>query len=480
MKRRPIILPIAVMGFGVLIAYALAQRSVPAGATGELAVGIALLADGRPQEAKEVIAAIDKDAPDYKVARCYYALCLYELNDDLRFLKEVEKSAVKEANVGPKIREDLEFKEIDTLFRYKGYERLLSRIHVFWSESPNSSRLATVIEYQMASLFEQGMKKAEEASIIGDSDRFDRRWAETRTNLQEFLALASAFGGSNYTVLPQRTLREDIWMARMTLGEEEAALEEVPILDTASREKFSLLRIRLYYTMQPEQTDRNLQMMKQFIEEFPLSKGRQRVEFDMASIGFHRGEAICMEAAATEEAGDVEAAAELRAAAHRYFKPARLLQRRVVSDQESGLKASDIRDLREDLLCSYYWEKDFANLAAETSSLKESSTPGDLDWILARTFEGITLLQVSLAATDAAAEIFDEVMEINFNGKPDHDRLVSVATLWRVSIALRVGDLEKVREIIHWVEASDCTENIKTGFLEDNQELVDPQHSNTP
>src|SRR5207249_1484767 len=116
---------------------------------GTLDDAIALLNGGQPEQAKQLIATIGQDQPDYGAAQCYNALCLYALGDYRGFLKQLDSAAVKQATIGADVREDLAFKQIDALFRYRRFEDLLPRLRAFQQAYPTSPRIRPLKEYWM-------------------------------------------------------------------------------------------------------------------------------------------------------------------------------------------------------------------------------------------------------------------------------------------------------------------------------------------
>jgi len=464
MKPKLIVRLGALLAVGALAVYVLAQPGAP-DATSQLDDAVALLALGKPQEAKALLATIDAGDPAYEAAKRYSALCSYELKDYLGFLKAVESFEVSAPVVPAEIREELGYARIDALFRYRKFEDIFPKIQAFRTAHPDSARLDAVTEYQLAALYERGMKKTLEAVKTQDTNRFNARWTEGRANLEEFLLLAASFPATNYSLFPKRNFKEDLWVARMTLGGGEAALEEIPMQDAAAREKFSLLRAQLYPKIQPEQIDQNLQRLADFINQFPASKSRPRIEYDMVRLRFRAGEQLCKEALAAEQAGEAKIAADKRAAARRYFELARPGQSRAVVDKAAGVEASDICDLREDLLRSYYWERDYATLAAQAASQVATATPGDLDWARGKVFHGIALSSQTPPKLSEAAAVLDEVLALGFNNDSEHNEAVIAAAKWRSYVAFTSGDKAEAEEIVEWVQGGNCAKHLKADFL---------------
>lgn len=448
--------------------YVFAQRTEPRnyGRTyGEaLTAAIMRLENDENAEAKELIDTIDENDPDYDAAQAYGAVCAFRLDDLKGFLNAMETLDLNQGGTPPEIREDLAYKQIDALFNYRKFESLLERIPQFQSNHPNSSELWPMFEYQMATLFERGMKKTLEASTMWNDSGDNPRWTEGEANLQEFLLLAASHQSTNYTTLTKRNLREDTLRARIVLGQQEAVFNEIPTGDVATQEEVSLLTIEIYRKLQPENMDRNLDMLQDFIRDFPESRRRKRIEFDIATVSFERGKQLCMEA---DEAGrqlNGKASAEKRAAAQSYFQLQRSLKGHRVNP-ELGINTSDVFDMRKDLIHSYWYERDYAGLRSVTTSRIADSTPGGLDWIVAKLFLGIAIMSETPGHSADATPIFDEILACGFTGKPDQDHLVECAVRWRLHIARTSDDTDTVQQLVSMVRDGICTKNIKEGFF---------------
>lgn len=468
-----------------LAIYVFAQQSVSP-ARDQLATAIALLNEGRPQEARTVLTNISPTDPEHGVAQFYDALALHAAQDKLGFLNKLEALKPNTAPVPAQLREELAVRQLDALFHYRKFDDLLTNAAAFEQAQPDSEQLQIIAEYRLAALFERGMKKTAEACSTKDQTRFNQRWAEGKTNLEQFLALAASFKGTDYTTIKKHKLAEDIQVARLALGDEKAVLEETAIQDDAVREKIGLLRLNLYQKLQPEQVDRNLDLMKEFLTQFPASKQRQRVEFDMANISFPRGKELYMEAEEAEYFGDARAAAAKRNQAGRYFETVRSVQSEARADKSLGIEASDLLDLRADMLYSYYLEKNYSRLAQLSAALVSESTPGDLKWIQGKVYAGIALRMLSPEKTKEAATIFDEVLALGFKNRPDHDHQLDIAARWRIkaesdflrALGLTAESMTKAREIFK-VE-NDDPDSANWEFLDDQissfkeYEVIDP------
>jgi hypothetical protein len=459
----------------LLSAYVLAQQLAPTGPGRSRTVrdAIALHDQGHYPDALDLLASVPEADPERQTADCYRALCLYHLQDRQAFWKTVEALDLKAVQVAPALREDLAAKQLEVLLHFRKFEDLIPRIQSFQTNYPASTRLQAVCEWHMAALFERGMKKTQEASILKDSAKSARRWAEGKANLEEFVSLASAFNATNYTTLPKRDLAKDIFVALLTLGEENTILAQVPVNDAATLEQVKFLRLQLHQKLQPGSIDRNLQLMSDFLEQFPQSPNRKRIEFDMASRSYERGLELCFEADNAEAQGDGTSARDRRAAAGTYFALQRSLQMHK-AEATQGIEASDILDMRKDLLISYWLEKQYDTLASQSAALLAESTPWDLSWIVGKVFSGIALMGPTPPSARRAAQIFDEVLALGFKNKPDQDVFVEVAARWRVHIALQAGDKTKAREVVEWVQDGNCTKDIQAVFLTDHAGLTHP------
>jgi hypothetical protein len=78
-----------------------------------------------------------------------------------------------------------------------------------------------------------------------------------------------------------------------------------------------------------------------------------------------------------------------------------------------------------------------------------------------------------------AAALFDEVLALNFKNRPDHDRWITIAARWRLSIALKAGDTQKATQLIQWVRDSNCTKNLKRAFIADYGNLAGVSATNS-
>ena len=446
-------------------AYSFAQTGGSSTPPDNLQAAIALLNQNQLQQAQQLFASVSTNSPDYNIARCYDALCLYQLDDKRKFLRILQSSAVQNAQISQDMAEDLEFKQIDALFFYRRFEELFPAIAVYQAEYPNLTRIGQVTEYQTAGLFERGTKKIFEAVKIADTNQFLARWVDGQTNIQAFLSLASAFPGTNYTYLQDRNLQREVWAALVLLGDETATMNVVQSQDFVTRERFGFLRVLLHKRLYPGQLDQNLQLMSDFLSQFPASSNVMRVQFDTADISFPRAEHLCLDADALEKAGNYAAAATNRYLAHYYLGIERAAQSQVATNRQLGIEGTDLLALRDDLLYGYYLEKNYTAITPLTAAMITNSQPGDLAWIVGKLYNGILLMSQSPPNTNQAALLFDQILAQNFNGRPSHDHKIIDATKWRLYVARRSGNQQKAIALVQWVQASKCNKNQMAVFL---------------
>ncbi len=383
------------------------------------------------------------------------ALTLHGAKDYRGVMKALGKMDVRAVAVPPQMREDLAWARIDGLFFYRKFEDIFSAIEAFRKEHPASARLGAVTECEMAARFERGLKKSIE-SVRFQNVKSDERRAEGVADLGRFLSLAASRSAENYIVLPKRDLQQDLWTARVILGEEAAALKEIPVGDAAGRERFRLLCAQLHPKIRPDQADANLQRMKDFLADYPKSPTGPRVEFEMAGVALKEGIRL------VDYGGNPVRATP-------YFDLARGIFNRVAEDKEAGISVADVWESWDGILRSYYWEKDAnwqkdeAKLMAWSERMISMSEPGSNPWRQAKLYQGDLLLHQG--KNEQAAAVLDELVALGFKGNPSHDGRTSFAVRRRISAANGMGDKEKSRQLRQWVRESICEDSIRRGWV---------------
>jgi hypothetical protein len=473
--------PVVCLGLGLTLALAVsatilvAQRAAAQTAPGQLTAAIALYQQGEVSLAQALFAAISANDPAYGVAQAYDAFCRYALcraaatNDYRWFLTALASPAVQKAVLPQELWEDLAFKEIDALYQsgeFLTHNALpITKITTFQKEYPASARLGALAEYQLAAWFERGMRWVYKASF-DDEASFQKHWADGLAHLNQFLTLAGNFAANDYAVLRDRSLAEDLQVARAVLGEKPATLADIPIRDVESQERYGFVRVGLYQKLHPTEWDRNLQMLADFQKELqtlPPSGNWARVERDLAHFGFQTGEQLLRGAVAALP-GETQTTGDNRAAARRYFAIARALQRDVRVDLPARITAADVAWLRVALYDSYYFEQDYGGLLSVAAAQLTNSTPGDLEWLLAKLYTGIALSYQTPPQPGAVAAVLEEVLAYGLQNERDHDWAVIAAARWRIGMAMKAGDYGKASALIEWVKQGNGEPKLKAEF----------------
>ncbi|HEV2436668.1 MAG TPA: hypothetical protein VG077_11780 [Verrucomicrobiae bacterium] len=465
----------------VLIIQARVQAQTVTDTSGRLQEAVTLLNQGQPQAAQAMLATIPPSDPNYTEARGYSALCLYQTNS-LKFLKIMQSPELQMTNLSDSLCQELTYDQIDTLFSYRQFEKLLPRLQDFITRYTNSPLLHAALEYQMATWYERGMKKIDEARGSGDPKVFQRRYPDGRSNLVDFLHLAATLNETNYQTLPKRSLVKEIWTAEIALGEDQQAQDETP---SAYREEEAFLSLRLYENyLQPRKawsaqtTEDNLRRMTNFLNEFPESKHCKRVRFDMAAISFPMVEVLYNSAMNAQGNHDTNAATGDRLKAQAYLQLTETLTNELYVDQAAGIAADDVLGAQADLLHGYYLGKNYAKMLEMTAMLVTNSTPGGITWLMAKTYRGTVFQAEDPPDLKQAAAELDDVLAYGFNQKAEHDHWVLAATCFRISIARRSGDQAKVTALYNWVQGANCKKDQKAWFLKDWSDVLIPANTN--
>jgi hypothetical protein len=466
MKHKAVFILALCMALSGLAAYVVAQQAAPTNPESKLSQAHFLINSGDPQAARELLATIPKDDPDFVASRYYDALALAVTQDRLGFLKALEKLSTNAPPVPREVAPDVEAHRIEALLFHRSFEEALPRAQAFQTQHADSLHAAAVREYLLAILFERGVKKTFEACKLEDETKFNERWTEGRSNLEQFLSLATSSALTNYSVLPKRNLRDDLWAARVILGDETTALQEIAGLDLAHQEKFGLLRARLYPKIQPKQASQNLHRMSDFLKAFPESPNRARLELEMADVALVEGERLVKVAG---RLGDGSEAATVRANAAAYFDFARPLFSRVVENEEAGIGASELREAREGILRAHFAQADWANLSSWAAQML-ANAPEEKEWVVAKLYHGAGLARQRKSA-EAAKEL-DEVLAVGFKGSPSYDGMLISAARWRIRVAQGSGDEATARRVVQDVQNSICMDSLKRAFLKQFETLV--------
>jgi hypothetical protein len=168
--------------------------------------------------ATNLLGQIDKTDPNYGQARAWYALSLYALRDRAQFLVMADTPEIATANLSEPMRNELTLKHYEVLCARKQFATLLPRVTNYIANPPCPENVPLMEEYRLAALYERGMKTVFAAAALPQGDAFNKKYAEGQAQLTEFLKRVVDQGKSDYVLVPNRVLTEEVWVARAALG----------------------------------------------------------------------------------------------------------------------------------------------------------------------------------------------------------------------------------------------------------------------
>lgn len=469
------------LAFATVTIRVLAQQSAAAPTTEALEIAVALYEQGEYRQAQSFFSAIETNSPDYAAALAYDALCRYEIcradatNGYRWFLDTLKSPVLQQAELPTALREVLTFDQIDARYQSRpfGFAEIIPLAASFRQDHPTSPRLGAVSEYELAAWFERGMQRLYSAST-DEPKRFYKTWTNGVAHLDQFLSLARASRMTDYAVLNDRSLIEDLQIATAMLNGNPSALTNMVIRDPASRERYTLMLLGLHQKLRPEEWEQNLQAVADFaaqVNAMPASRERARMKRQLARFGFRTGERFCFEAAGTPPTNRQTITAK-RAVASRYFQSARAVQGQMAKRDWSDTSPTDTALLWADLFNSYYFERDYAGLMAATTAQLTNSAPGKPKWLATKIYQGVALYHQNPPQPDAAAAAFDEVMSYGLDAsrkRATQDHLLLFAARWRIRLALKADDPATALNIVQWAEQANGDAELKEKFLNDHR-----------
>lgn len=419
-----------------------------------------LISAGKITEARAILATIPEESPEYRIGKFYDAVAIHTLDDQIGFLRALEALPQDSADVPPEVAEDMAWREVQSLHFIRKFEVMLPKARSFGAKFPDSRHQAVVNELLIVGLFDRGIKKTEDACRSNDEEVFNKRWPEAKSNLEEFLALYASNGIVSYQFQPKRNLQQDVLVARLSLGEHNVLLSEIPETDKESREKIGFLRLRLYQELQKTETDKNIQMAENFIEQFPNSIHRKRVEYELAGVLLSGGEKMSTEARC---ANDRELVKTKRESADRYLNYAGELYRSIREDREAGISSADVQQSQVAMVRIAFAKEDWDGLSESAESLVSKSAPKGKLALIAKLYDGAG--KVRQGKLMEGAKILDEVLQFEFQNTPSIDGLLISAAGWRIRAARESGEKDTINRVISLVQKSQCASSIKRTFM---------------
>lgn len=144
-------------------------------------------------------------------------------------------------------------------------------------------------------------------------------------------------------------------------------------------------------------------------------------------------------------------------------------------DKAVPIAKSELVDPRVALLDDYYAAKAYKSMTDLSATMLAESAPGDMNWTIAKLYQGIVLLSQSPPQTKKAAAILDEVLAFDFTSLPGRDHYILGAAKWRIHAAVLSGDKVKQQEVVQQVENREFRADLKSKFLKESKgELIVP------
>jgi hypothetical protein len=180
--------------------------------------------------ATNLLGQIDKTDPNYGQARAWFALSLYAVRDRTQFLVVADTPEIATANLSEPMRNELTLKHYEVLCAKKQFATLLPRVTNYIANPPRPENVPLMEEYRLAALYERGMKTVFAAAALPQGDAFDKKYAEGQAQLTEFLKRVVDQGKSDYMLVPNRVLTEEVWLAQAALGMDTELDGDLPTL----------------------------------------------------------------------------------------------------------------------------------------------------------------------------------------------------------------------------------------------------------
>jgi hypothetical protein len=142
------------------------------------------------------------------------------------------------------------------------------------------------------------------------------------------------------------------------------------------------------------------------------------------------------------------------------------------SDKVTSIDRSDLLSPSASLLETNFLARDFARLSILTTALITNSAPGDMDWTLAKLYEGMAMLSQTPPKPSAGGAVLDEVLAFDFKDRPGRDHYVLQAVKWRIYAAKLSGDTNKAQALVQWVAGRAFRQDLKSAFLKKYKGLL--------
>jgi hypothetical protein len=109
-------------------------------------------------------------------------------------------------------------------------------------------------------------------------------------------------------------------------------------------------------------------------------------------------------------------------------------------------------DVAHDWLRSYYFDKDYLGLADEARDYVAHCRPGTYQWARGMIYLGLAKYQTSQSDPEAAATVFQQILDANIADDDPNDNARTNAAFWLAHIARIQGDQEGEAEMVDRIE----------------------------
>jgi len=198
--------------------------------------------------------------------------------------------------------------------------------------------------------------------------------------------------------------------------------------------------------------------MTNFLNNYPDTKYRKRVLYDMGNVAFGESWRI------TGGGGYPSSAAVP------YLNLARDWFSGVVANETNGISAADAQQAQLGIMRTYYIQRDFGNLSSYAAQIITNFPPGGKEWLAIKLFDA-SGLSCQKKFTEANKE-FDEMLATGFKGNPSYDGFLVAAADWHARISSSTGDEAGARRVVQMVLNSNCYDSLKRAYASRFQWLI--------
>lgn len=426
-----------------------------------VADGLEHFQGGRFSEAHDILSTVETTHPQYLEAKFFDLQALFESgHKHFRRQIELQKRNGVFDGFSPERRENLDFEYALSAYRQHAYTSANDSAQDFLTTYPQTTNKPQAREIILLSRFEMGRKNLWEAKSLKAPEQAElkaKEWNEAIDDLEWFLterASLALITTGPLELVDAAGMQEKVWLARMFTGEEEALLEELPQLSSGEQERFRLLRAKARFDYLPTERPKNFEVLMEFIETHPQSEQLSQMKLLAAITAFREGAALAEQSDAAVQERDFDVASEAKDGSNHYLERYQSLCNGGLLNAHADLHRSDIEDLQEDLLKSHHLMREYQEQVTRAREFATLHPSGSRAWAVAKLYEGIGLAHLGSESDEAAAAALDAILEGNVEDKKVSEHIPTIAAHWRILLAAREGDFQKVRELARLIRDS--------------------------